>query len=99
MLSRSSLISLAPCLKTQTPMGHGGSRSLDNLSNRSCAERSIAAAVDSAGGHAVNRLLMLTLRCTHKLLTRLKTKPSPTPPASTTKLGDWYANTLNVGHE
>lgn len=42
---------------------------------------------------------MLTLRCTKKLLTRLGEKPHPTPPASTTTLGDWYADVLNLGRE
>lgn len=42
---------------------------------------------------------MFTLRCTRKLLTRLKVKPEPRPPPSTTKLGDWYADTLNLGRE
>ncbi len=42
---------------------------------------------------------MQTLRCTKKLLTRLKVKPDPRPPPSTTKLGDWYADVLNMGRE
>lgn len=42
---------------------------------------------------------MLTLRCTKKLLTRLKVKPDLQPPPSTTKLGDWYADVLNMGRE
>ena len=42
---------------------------------------------------------MFTLRCTKKLLTRLRVKPEPRPPASTPKLGDWYADTLNLGRE
>ena len=42
---------------------------------------------------------MFTLRCTKKLLTRLKVKPDLQPPPSTTKLGDWYADTLNLGRE
>jgi hypothetical protein len=37
---------------------------------------------------------MLTIRCTQRLLKRLGIKPDPNPPASTTKLGDWYANLL-----
>jgi hypothetical protein len=43
--------------------------------------------------------LLFTLRCTKKLLTRLKVKPDPRPPPSTTKLGDWYADVLNLGRE
>ena len=42
---------------------------------------------------------MFTLRCTKKLLTRLRVKPELRPPPSTTKLGDWYADTLDLGHE
>jgi Calcium binding len=43
--------------------------------------------------------LMFTLRCTKKLLARLRVRPVLRPPPSTTKLGDWYADTLNLGHE
>jgi len=43
--------------------------------------------------------LMFTLRCTKKLLTRMQAKPDPRPPPSTTKLGDWYADVLNMGRE
>ena len=42
---------------------------------------------------------MFTLRCTKKLLTRLGVKPDPRPPPSTTKLGDWYSDVLNMGRE
>jgi len=42
---------------------------------------------------------MFTLRCTKKLLTRLRVRPDLEPPPSTTKLGDWYADTLNLGSE
>jgi hypothetical protein len=37
---------------------------------------------------------MLTLRCTKKLLGRLKAKPVSEAPSSTTRLGDWYGNLL-----
>ena len=37
---------------------------------------------------------MLVVRCTAKLLARLKAKPGPSPPPSTTLLGDWYATVL-----
>ena len=40
--------------------------------------------------------LVFTLRCTAKLLKRLETRPNPSPPSSTTRLGDWYANLLYV---
>lgn len=39
---------------------------------------------------------MLTLRCTKRLFTRLKQKPTPSPRPSTTRLGDWYGNLLYV---
>jgi hypothetical protein len=42
---------------------------------------------------------MFTLRCTRKLLTRMRVKPALEPPPSTTRLGDWYADTLNLGRE
>jgi hypothetical protein len=42
---------------------------------------------------------MFTLRCTKKLLTRLKVKPEAAPPPSTGRLGEWYADTLNLGRE
>ena len=37
---------------------------------------------------------MFTLRCTGKLLKRLKVRADPSPSHSTTRLGDWYANLL-----
>ena len=43
---------------------------------------------------------MYTLRCTKPLLSRLAhltPRGDGPPPASTTVLGDWYANRLNVG--
>lgn len=40
---------------------------------------------------------MLVLRCTSRLLDRLKAKPDPAPPASTTRPGDLYANLLHIG--
>jgi hypothetical protein len=42
---------------------------------------------------------MFTLRCTQKLLKRLRLKPVLEPPPSTTRLGDWYADGLNLGRE
>lgn len=40
---------------------------------------------------------MVVLRCTRKLLVRLK-QPDDLPPAeSTTRLGDWYGNVLRIG--
>lgn len=40
---------------------------------------------------------VFTLRPTARLITRLKAPLSPSPPASTTRLGDWYANIVYVG--
>ena len=40
---------------------------------------------------------VFTLRCTSRLLTRLKPALSPSPPPSTTRLGDWYGNIVHVG--
>ena len=42
---------------------------------------------------------MFTLRGTKKLLARLRMKPDVQAPPSTTRLGDWYADTLNLGRE
>ncbi len=39
---------------------------------------------------------MLVLRCTRKLLRRLRETPVDIAPRSTTTLGDWYANVLFV---
>jgi hypothetical protein len=37
---------------------------------------------------------MFVLRATRKLLGRMKCSPAADPPASTTALGDWYANLI-----
>jgi hypothetical protein len=42
--------------------------------------------------------LMVVLRCTQKLLARLKRPEAPPDVASTTRLGDWYGNILRIGH-
>ena len=39
---------------------------------------------------------VFTLRCTQKLLKRLRAKPALAPSPSMTVLGDWYANYLTV---
>jgi len=41
---------------------------------------------------------VLVLRCTQKLLKRIG-PPIADPPASTTALGDWYAQPLAIGHQ
>ena len=40
---------------------------------------------------------MLVLRCTQRLLARIKVATEPAPPSSTTRLGDWYANLVHLG--
>lgn len=40
---------------------------------------------------------MVVLRCTQKLLVRLKQVGGPPPVESTTRLGDWYGNILQIG--
>jgi hypothetical protein len=40
---------------------------------------------------------MVVLRCTHKLLVRLKHVGDLPPVESTTRLGDWYGNILRLG--
>ena len=42
---------------------------------------------------------MYTLRCTQRLLRRLPLELTTHPIASTTKLGDWYANVLFLRHQ
>lgn len=42
---------------------------------------------------------MITIRCTRKLAKRLTPTPGADTRQSTSKLGDWYANPLNVGHQ
>jgi hypothetical protein len=42
---------------------------------------------------------MYTLRCTQRLLRRLPLDVTANPPASTTRLGDWYANLLFLQHQ
>jgi hypothetical protein len=41
---------------------------------------------------------VITLRCTRKLARRLTLTPGSDAQEPTNKLGDWYANLLNVGH-
>ncbi len=41
---------------------------------------------------------MVMLRCTRKLLVRLKLADDLPPVESTTRLGDWYGNVLQIGH-
>lgn len=40
---------------------------------------------------------MVVLRCTRKLLVRLKQTDELAPAESTTRLGDWYGNVLRIG--
>lgn len=39
---------------------------------------------------------MIVARCTRKLLKRLRLAPNLEPPPSTTRLGDWYANVVEI---
>jgi hypothetical protein len=39
---------------------------------------------------------MLTVRCTAKLLRRLRVSPEPSSESSTTQLGEWYATILPI---
>lgn len=41
---------------------------------------------------------MVVLRCTQRLLERLKQANDLPPVESTTRLGDWYGNILRIGH-
>jgi hypothetical protein len=41
---------------------------------------------------------VVTLRCTQRLLKRLRVKPSADVPAPSSPLGDWYAAPFAVGH-
>lgn len=41
---------------------------------------------------------MYPLRCTKKLLDRMRVAPEPNPPTATTILGEWYANLVYVGN-
>ena len=40
---------------------------------------------------------MVVLRCTQKLLVRLKQADNQATGESTTRLGDWYGNILQLG--
>jgi hypothetical protein len=42
---------------------------------------------------------VVVLRCTQRLLRRLRTVPGAEPRASDTRLGDWYANLVHVGRQ
>jgi hypothetical protein len=42
---------------------------------------------------------MVVLRCTRKLLDRLGPAANPKGGTSTTRLGDWYSNTLRLGRQ
>ena len=42
---------------------------------------------------------MFALRCTKKLLDRMRVDPESSPAAPTTILGDWYGNLIRVGKQ
>jgi len=55
--------------------------------------------VTAAGGRCRVRLrAVVVLRCTQRLLFRLKRFDDDPDAKSTTRLGDWYGNLLRVGH-
>lgn len=56
--------------------------------NKNSGRFAVSYAVDS----------MVVLRCTRKLLERLKQADDLPPVESTTRLGDWYGNLLRIGH-
>ena len=41
---------------------------------------------------------MFTFLSTRKLIKALRSEINPSPPLPTTRLGDWYGNTFNPGH-
>jgi hypothetical protein len=57
----------------------------------------IALAIELPRCRNVGRELMLVLRCTQKLLVRLKQVAELPAVESTTRLGDWYGNILRIG--
>jgi hypothetical protein len=57
----------------------------------------VALAIEVPRCRTVGRELMLVLRCTQKLLVRLKQVGDLPPVESTTRLGDWYGNILRIG--
>ncbi len=46
----------------------------------------------------LTRSPVVNLRCTAKLLKKLKEKPLADPAPPDNRLGDWYANVLNIGY-
>ena len=48
-------------------------------------------------GRHLFSVAMVRLRCTLRVLKRFGLEPGPEAAASTTLLGDWYANLLNAG--
>jgi hypothetical protein len=66
----------------------------DGVANRRSISRGCAAHCDV--DYAVDP--MVVLRCTRKLLARLKRPEVSADVASSTRLGDWYGNILQIGH-
>jgi hypothetical protein len=54
-------------------------------------------AIELPRWRTVGHELMVALRCTQKLLVRLKTAVDLPAVESTTRLGDWYGNILRIG--
>ncbi len=40
---------------------------------------------------------VFAIRCTTRLMDRMRVKPDPIPPPPTTVLGDWYSNVIRIG--
>lgn len=76
-------------------MGLGGL--LDVPAQRAFSNRRSASAAAVTVSWCNN--VVLVLRCTARLLARMKIKPGASPPASTTGLGDIYANLVRVRHQ
>jgi hypothetical protein len=57
----------------------------------------VALLIDLSRCRTVGREPMLVLRCTQKLLVRLKQTGNLPAVESTTRLGDWYGNILRIG--
>jgi hypothetical protein len=65
-----------------------------DLGHRNLVAQPASATPPAHGAWSCYLCEVLTLRCTRKLLDRLRVRPAPDEPKSTTLLGDWYANLL-----
>ena len=67
------------------------------LPRRDIREGSRRLQISAIASDEVRSPSMLVLRCTQHLLVRLKQFDDLPPVESTTRLGDWYGNTLRMG--